>query len=142
LKQHLFRIRIRDCDAKENTLSFDLTDILLCIVELTADFKWTVHDVAGHNEALDINGRNATKLESAKSKHTQIDFNELLNIASGIDQCIWAEFHGQKSWTSNSPEIVICAIDSTFWEVVTGDENVVQLLDRRFIDTDIIHIDS
>ncbi len=99
-----------------------------------------VHDVSGYNEFLEVTGAASDRILTARDKQKQFSSKELLELTSAIVQCIWAEFQGRDYQASNMPKIIIRAIDSTFWEVISDDSEIFHLLEKRFNNTEVIRL--
>jgi len=65
-----------------------------------------------------------------------IDGMALSKLGREIRQVIWGEFTGM-SPSSTDPWIVIRAIDSSFYEVTTQDEEVIAMIAARYKDVGI-----
>jgi hypothetical protein len=114
-------------------LAFDLRDLMRLLAPRSLAALWTV--VCPENsevEALEATGEGGVELERLAKKGAQITGTELAAIAERTNQVIWGEFVG--SLPSNEQWIVIRAFDSTFYEIITADDAVLDTLQATFRD--------
>ena len=126
----MFGIRIKDLDVNEQILDFDLRDILQTIGHAALESRWRMRDVeasAGHTmEAAD-------ELQRLSDEKADVLGRELIHLARHVDQVVEGHFRGTEKG-AQQPWIVINAVDSTFFEVITPREEVVTKLRNRFKD--------
>ncbi|MFK3963376.1 hypothetical protein ACI2KT_07290 [Ensifer adhaerens] len=116
----------------EAALPFDLRDILQRLATRSLRASWRVSAVGAGYQWFDATGPGGDVLESWAQSGSMIEGRHLAAAAQDVLQIIWGEFTGFLPGTPNSPWIVIRAIDSTFYEITTDDETVLQRVETGF----------
>ena len=117
-------------------LSFDLRDIINQLAPLSLQAVWIVCPVKFFKsdeelfEATDVGGKSLEKLAESDSLISGL---ELAAIAEKTRQVIWGQFIGHLP-NSSEPWVVISAIDSTFYEIISDDETVLSKIRSGFSD--------
>lgn len=112
-------ITISDGDER-NVLAFDLKDILVVAGHRALQSIWTISDV-------DVAGEKAaTELHRICDEHETVNGSTLLNLSQQVWQVIDGRFEATDI-TGGSPWLAIYAVDSSAFDVVTDD---MQLLER------------
>lgn len=118
-------ITILDTLSKETGRLFDLRDILAA---LGADAELSRWRIAG----VDCLGREAAEaLHEASDRGSCLDGSRLGVLARDVDQIIDGEFAGYLPGVG-APWIVIRAVDSSAYDVVTDRQDVLLRLTSRF----------
>jgi hypothetical protein len=130
----MFALRIHDGTNKDPTvqlppgdvggLSFDLADILRTLGTLGTRLTWSC-------EGLDCFGGRAPELEAAAHAALSMSGAELLTIAESLTQVIDGHFVGSDPITSEAI-VDIRAVDSSWWEVRTSVQSIVDAVRVRF----------
>jgi len=106
-------------------LAFDLRDILSTLEPRVRTLSWSCSGVESTGDGSD-------ELHRIADGGTQIDGGTLGKLAASIVQVIDGRFVG-RSQLGGPPEVIIQAVDSTFWEVF-ADANALDEIRRRFGD--------
>jgi hypothetical protein len=107
-------------------LAVDLIDILrLCEPEVAAS-SWRLH-------AVECFGDLAGDLERLAESDAMISGQELLRLASGVHQIIWGDFEAYQAGEDRF-WLVVRAIDSTVYVVITEDQQLLERVRARFQD--------
>jgi hypothetical protein len=131
----------------DGVLSFDLKDILRCLGPSIHNYSWLITE-------LDCTGEDTERIcesvEKSSNKGLAISADDLLQVSQRILQTIDATIIGMRKKEPNSlnngftdlehfphddTELIIRAIDSSFFEVITKDEEHVQRLEKCFKNT-------
>lgn len=107
------------------TLSFDLKDLLACLGSVATKLRWQVRD-------LECMGRRADELHDLAERGDLIAGAQLVVLAEGIDQVIDGEFLGYEAG-SESPTVVLLAVDSSSWDIASTHEVLLDAFRRRFV---------
>ncbi|HEX2552753.1 MAG TPA: hypothetical protein VHL98_03570 [Microvirga sp.] len=129
-------ITIHDKAADRPVLGFDLKEILKAIGQPALDAFWTALPVEEAGDELWATGDPSAvaMVDELARTGERIGGGRLLEVASGIHQTIWGEFQGFESLEATSPWIRIVAFDSTWFEVHTAHEAVLERVRGRFKD--------
>lgn len=105
-------------------LAFDLRHILE-LIELDAHrSRWTVRN-------LECVGSSAGELHRVADAGTLLDGAQLLALSRGVNQVIDGEFAGFFSG-QDDPWIRIRAVDSSFWDIFTDRDDILDRVRSRF----------
>lgn len=119
----------------EHLLSLDLRDLLRVLAPRSLQATWTISTVkssqSGH-EWFETTGEAGKKLEALAQKDTRVSGVDLSALANKTRQVIWGEFVGSLPSMPDENWVVIRAIDSTFYEITTLDETVLDLIKSSF----------
>ncbi|MBK7980284.1 MAG: hypothetical protein IPK06_09880 [Ignavibacteriae bacterium] len=130
-------------------LTFDLVDILNCIKDVGSNYNWAILDIYLTSK----NNSNLNVLEfenevNAKNELFKINFIDMLNLSSKFNQVIDGKFIAFKGNFNNELieikdleekfDVVIEAIDSSYWTVFSKDELIIELLKSTFRKVEIL----
>lgn len=128
---------LRIYDLKDHVLALDLRDVLQLLAPRSLQASWTVSSIKsskpGH-DWFEATGEGGERLEALAQKNLRVSGAELLALAEKTQQVIWGEFTGS---APNRPEdtwVIIRAVDSTFYEIETDDETVLNKLVSTYKD--------
>ena len=127
---------VRIFDTENGTLSFDLRHILLLLKPGSLQARWVVTSVKssdGLHEWFDATGDGGKKLELLATVNACLSGVELGTLAKATRQVIWGEFIATLP-TSQEPWVIVRGVDSTYFEVVTSDQNVLKAVKSSFRD--------
>lgn len=116
-------VTVDDSDSR-GVLTFDLRDILRLIPK-SIDSCWELLGV----EAM--GGAAAEALHTASDSGTRLDGVRLAELASGVSQVIDGEFRAFES-RSDEPWLIIRAVDSVSYDVISSDSTVLEKVRRHF----------
>lgn len=129
---------LRICDAKEHLLVLDLRDLLRVLAPRSLRATWTVSTVKSSStpgdEWFEATGEGGEKLEALAQEDTCIAGADLSALANKTRQVIWGEFVGSLPSKPDEKWVIIRAVDSTFYEITTFDETVLDLITSSFND--------
>src|SRR5262245_17891896 len=121
-------VTIHDSRSADNSevLAFDLIDILrVCEPDVLAS-TWRISCV----ECL---GPMASELMHGAESKASICGNELLRLAAGVYQVIWGDFEAFRPG-ADKPWLVVRAVDSTLYVVISDEPDLIGRLRTRFRD--------
>lgn len=114
-------------------LDFDLADILKLIQEHGVNLTWQLC----HLEFIDNKGCNENLLENINKANSGsevfIEWDDLEKLSKCFNQIIDAKFIGD----SKDEMLIINAVDSSFWEVITNNQALVEKFKIRFKNIEI-----
>src|SRR5262245_8410959 len=108
------------------SLAFDLIDILRLAEADVVASTWTCRHVEGI-------GRLANQLSEISDNGVPVDGSEMLRLAGSVRQIIDGTFEAKRP-ESLHPWLVIRAVDSSFFMVISDDTNLLARLRARFHD--------
>ena len=114
-------------DSRSTVLPFDLRHLLVEVAPETSNCIWRV------SPGIECYGPAAAKLEQLSQSSRRLVFDELIEIAQDILQVVDGEFSGYSS-KDEAPMIILRAVDSTYWDVGSTDECVLERLKSRFME--------
>jgi hypothetical protein len=126
-------LRISDLDDR-GSLALDLRDLLQLLSPASLEATWTVTSA---DEPFEATGEGGWQLEKLAKQDAQISGVELSALAKGTAQVIWGEFIGVLANAPRSRWVTISAVDSSFYEVITSDEGVVDKVQASFRNVEI-----
>lgn len=119
---------LRVYDLKDQVLALDLGDLLQLLAPRSLESRWVVSTVKsskpGH-EWFEATGEEGERLERLAQGDGQISGSDLAALAENIRQVIWGEFVGLAPTQPDKPWVIIRAVDSTFYEIVSEDKAVL-----------------
>lgn len=121
----------------QSVLSFDLRDLIRLLAPRSLRATWTVSTVKSSEPGLEwfeATGEASEQLEAMAQKDTRIRGADLSALAKKTRQVIWGEFVGSLPEKPDEEWITIRAVDSTFYEITTLDETVLNLIKSSFKD--------
>lgn len=141
------KIKIMDGD---EFLSFDLVDILKCIRDRSIIYNWAITDLyCTSKHESNLNAKDLEEQVNSKENLFVIDFNSLMILSTKINQTIDGKFIASKtnfpkilpdsSKLEESFDIIIEAIDSSYWTVYSKDLIIIKLLMGKFKNTKVVY---
>jgi hypothetical protein len=128
---------LRIYDLRQNALALDLHDIIRVLAPRSLQAIWTISTVKssepGH-EWFEATGEMGEKLEALAQEDTRVPGSKLAALAEKTRQVIWGEFVGSLASKPDEKWIIVRAVDSTFYEVTTLDETVLNAIRTSFQD--------
>lgn len=126
-------LRIYDFRTSERIV-VDPRVVLTILGERAIRASWQVAGVARYDEPLFIVGDEAAdRLEALSQSHSRVSGALLSELIHQVAQVIWGEFTGFKEGVL-TPWVILRAIDSSFCEVETDDEQVLDSVRETFSD--------
>jgi hypothetical protein len=119
-----------------SSLRVDLRHLLDLLLPQSLQSDWIVTSVKFPNPGhtyFEATGQGGEQLEKLSESNSRISGAELAAIAAKTRQVIWGEFRGCFSKDTAS-WVIIRAVDSSFHEVTTEDESVLDTLRAAFKD--------
>src|SRR5690606_38577210 len=113
-------------DIHDRALAFDLIDILLLAGQDAKSSSWRCARV-------ECMGDLAEELHQASDAGRVLTGAEMFRLADGGRQIIWGDFEAYRP-TDARPWLIVRAIDSTFYTVITEDEGLLTRVRGRFRD--------
>jgi hypothetical protein len=123
-------------DTKERALAFDLRDLLDLLAPRSLHAEWRISAVKSphlFDEMFEATGEGGDKLELLAQRNERISGPDLAALAKRTRQVIWGEFVGSLP-TAPTEWVTIRAVDSTFYEIATSDEEVLEKVRSAFKD--------
>lgn len=113
-------------------LPFDLRDILQRLAPRSLGASWKVSAVDAGYRWFDATGPGGDVLETWAQSGSMVEGRQLAAAAQDVRQVIWGEFTGFLQSAPDRTWIIVRAIDSTFYEITTDDETVLQRVETGF----------
>lgn len=117
-------VTISDVDPERGCLRFDLIDILNLIPDAVRKSRWRLFQ-------LECTGESAQALSTMSEAGDSIDGQALWNLVQKLDQVIDGVLEGYFPG-ENAPWIRIRAVDSTAFDVESREENLLELIRKKF----------
>jgi len=111
-------ITIRDADERD-VLTVDLKDILEIVGERAFRSRWVLSGVDATGEQA------AEELHRLCDGHIPVDGQRLAELAGGVWEVIDGRFEAYDEG-EDSPWLVVCAVDSSAYDVVTQDNATLE----------------
>jgi hypothetical protein len=131
---------LRVYDLKDSVLALDLQDVLRLLAPRSLQASWIVSTVKsskpGH-EWFEATGEAGEQLEALAQIKSQVSGTELAALAENTQQIIWGEFTGSTPTQPGNIWVIIRAADSTFYEIETDDETVLNTIVSTYKDVRI-----
>lgn len=129
---------LRVYDLKDQVLALDLRDLLRLLAPRSFEARWVVSTVKsskpGH-EWFEATGEGGERLEGlAQDDGGQLSGSDLAALAENTRQVIWGEFVGSAPTQSDKPWVIIRAVDSTFYEIISDDDAVLNKISSTYKD--------
>lgn len=128
---------LRVYDLKDHVLALDLRDLLRLLAPRSLEARWIVSTVKsskpGH-EWFEATGEGGERLEGLAQDDGQLSGSDLAALAENTRQVIWGEFVGSAPAQSDKPWVIIRAVDSTFYEIDSDDEAVLNKISSTYKD--------
>jgi hypothetical protein len=130
------RIRLAPLGANDGDAE-NLRHGLKVLAPRSTQAEWMVSavkpsDMSG--ELFEATGEGGEALELLAETNERISGRELEDLAGKTRQVIWGEFVGSLPTAPQQKWVTIGAVDSTFYEVVTADEQVLKAVRSVFKD--------
>lgn len=122
---------LRIFDLKGGVLALDLGDLVRLLAPASLQARWTVTFTEEGFEAI---GGGGVRLEELAETDAQVSGAELIALAEDTVQVIWGEFIGMAPGAPHENWITIRVIDSSYWEVITSDEAVLEKVRTAYSD--------
>lgn len=127
-------LQIRDSQPSKHDVVVDLRDVLPVLGQRALLATWRVAGVARYDEdPMVVGDEAAERLEALHRSQDMISGVLLSELVDRTVQIIWGEFRAYKDG-GTEPWVIVRAIDSTWCEVETDDEDVLDILRRSFTD--------
>jgi hypothetical protein len=120
-------LKIHDADPNGH-LAFGLKDILALLRPSSDSAEWEI-DHTG--EEFWATGEDVREIEALVGSGKRVSGEALRSLVNGLHQVIWGEFRAFDG-SATSPWVIVRAIDSSFFEIETDDDVVVNLVRRHF----------
>jgi len=124
-------IRIKDLH-EGKYLSFDLVDVLPLLGERATRSKWLVSDIWATMKQID---------QSMELDRSWFSWEELQSLATGAQQIIDGRFEGYEV-DEEKPWVIVLAVDSSYWEIISSDTEVIEAVAARFFQVEILSDDE
>jgi hypothetical protein len=128
---------LRVYDLKDHVLAIDLRDLLRLLAPLSLEARWVVSTVKSskpEHEWFEATGEGGERLEGLAQHDGQLWGSDLAALAENTRQVIWGEFVGLAPAQSDRPWVIIRAVDSTFYEIDSDDEAVLNKISSTYKD--------
>jgi hypothetical protein len=113
-------------DARDHVLAFDLIDILRLAGTDAESSSWCCRNV-------ECTGDLAEELHRVSDAGSALSGAEMLRLASGVLQIIDGDFEAYRA-SETGPWLVVRAIDSSEYAVITRDDRLLARIRERFRD--------
>jgi len=120
-------LTIHDTDPA-GCLAFDLRDILAVLRPYAENADWEVDHA---DEDFRATGKDTRPIRALVDSGERVSGKILSSLAEDIHQVIWGEFRAFKG-SATTPWTIVRAIDSSYFEIETNDDEVVALIQQRF----------
>ncbi|TCU10028.1 hypothetical protein [Rhizobium sullae] len=128
---------LRIYDLKEQVLAAHLQDLLRLLSPQALRAHWAVSTVKssipGH-EWFEATGEGGEKLETLAQDNARLSGSDLAVLAENTQQVIWGEFVGSLPAEPSKNWVIIRAADSTFYEIETNDEIILNKVRSAYKD--------
>ncbi|GES53735.1 hypothetical protein Rhsp01_63510 [Rhizobium sp. NBRC 114257] len=128
---------LRIYDLREHVLALDLRDLLRILAPQSLEASWIVSTVKSSKpgyEWFEATGEGGEQLERLAQDNSQLSGSDLAALAENTRQVIWGEFIGLASTRLDKAWVIIRAIDSTYYEVASEDETVLNKIGFAYKD--------
>ncbi|CAN7405030.1 hypothetical protein [Rhizobium sp. LjRoot254] len=123
---------LRVTDTAGSALSFDLRDVLASLAPRSLKATWILSAVDAGFPSFDATGPGNERLEAMARTGEPVSGSALMAAAQDTVQVIWGTFTGYLPAIHGRQWLVIRAIDSDFYEIITDDRKVVSKIEARF----------
>jgi hypothetical protein len=117
--------------------SVNLSDLVRLLAPRSLQATWTVSTVKcsePDDGGFDASGEGGERLEALALQDARIPGSELAALATETRQVIWGEFVGSFPTKSQERWITIRSVDSTFYEITSLDDAVLNKMRSTFND--------
>ena len=122
---------LRIFDLEGGALALDLRDLMRLLAPASLHSTWTITSTEEGFEAI---GKGGVRLEELAEIDAQVSGGELLDLAEDTVQVIWGEFIGMAPGAPHQKWVTMRAIDSSYWEIITSDEVVLEKVRTAYAD--------
>src|SRR5262249_51108103 len=112
-------------DIQGGVLALDLVDILRLLGPGGLQSNWTIR------RGVEATGDAADRLEKLSDENSRVTGIDLMEMASHIIQVIDGTFEGYRK-DAVTPWIIIRAVDSTSYDILSDDEEVLKVFKNRY----------
>lgn len=124
-------------DLEGHVLSLDLRDLLQLLTPQSLQANWIISTVKSSKpgyEWFEATGEGGERLEALAQVNARLSGTDLAVLAENTRQVIWGEFVGSAPAVSDKRWVIIRAIDSTYYEIETNDEGVLNKISSTYKD--------
>ncbi len=128
---------LRVYDLNQHVLALDLRDLLRLLAPRSLEERWVVSTVKSSisgEEWFEAIGEGRERLEELAQEDGQLSGSDLAALAEKTRQVIWGEFVCLAPTQSDKPWVTIRAVDSTFYEIDSDDEAVLNKIISTYKD--------
>jgi hypothetical protein len=126
-------LQIHDLLASERIV-VDPRAVLTMLGERAVRASWQIDGVARYGEAIMVTGAEAAdRLEALSRSPVRVPGSMLSELVHQTAQIIWGEFTAFEE-RQDVPWVIVRAIDSSWCEIESDDEDVLDLVRRTFSD--------
>ncbi|MGX5668812.1 hypothetical protein ACWKW9_22855 [Rhizobium daejeonense] len=128
---------LRVYDLKDHVLALDLRDLLRLLAPRSLEANWVISTVKSSKpgrEWFEATGEGGEQLEGLAQDDGQLSGSDLAALAENTRQVIWGEFVGSAPTQSDKPWVIIRAVDSSFYEIDSDDETVLNKISSTYKD--------
>lgn len=128
---------LRVYDLNQHVLALDLRDLLRLLAPRSLEGRWVVSTVKSSisgDEWFEATGEGGERLEGLAQQDGQLSGSDLAALAEKTRQVIWGEFVCLASTQSDKPWVIIRAVDSTFYEIDSDDDAVLNKISSTYKD--------
>jgi hypothetical protein len=120
---------------KAGALTFDLVDVLHALGPKVVSSRWRCSNLW----YVSANERDIEVLERASAQGELVGGDDLLHAAARLSQTIDGQFEGVIG--EGDPWVIVRAVDSSWWEVSSDDQSVLDAVRARFQSTEEVSSD-
>jgi hypothetical protein len=125
---------LRIFDLKGRVLALYLRDLLDLLAPRSLGAEWEVSAVSQSGLDFEATGEGGDRLTILAQQGTRIAGADLTALAKKTVQVIWGEFTGSFPATPDDKWAIIRAFDSSFYEVTSFDQTVLDRIGLTFTD--------
>jgi hypothetical protein len=141
--------KLKIMDEKNGALSFDLIDILIPMEKFCKSYEWAILDIyltSKYGSQL-----NVLELEDKVNNNDilfVLSFEELKHLAAKFNQLLDGKILGSKikfprkdyskKYLELNADIIIEAVDSSYWTVYSKNKELITILENIFKNTELI----
>ena len=122
---------LRIFDLEGGVLALDLRHLMRLLAPGSLQASWMVTSTEEGFEAV---GKGGARLEELAETETKLSGGELLDLAEDTVQVIWGEFIGIAPSDLDQKWLTIRAVDSSYWEIITSDDAVLEKVRTAYSD--------
>ena len=127
-------LQIHDSQPSKREIVVDHRHVLPLLGKRGLDATWRIAGIARYDEAPMIVGNEAAnRLERLHRTQSLVSGSLLSELVDGTEQIIWGELRAYEKG-EGAPWVIVRAIDSTWCEIETDDEDILDLVRQSFTD--------